>query len=43
MQEFRIIINETRRIIRKSNPKSITWERRKLKVYKRLLDAENIT
>ena len=36
-------LTETGRIIRKINPKSITRERRKLKAYKRLLDAEKIT
>ena len=32
-------LTETGRVIRKINPKSITRERRKLKAYKRLLDA----
>ena len=36
-------LTETGRVIRKINPKSITRERRKLKAYKRLLDAERIT
>ena len=36
-------LTETGRIIRKINSKSITRERRKLKAYKRLLDAEKIT
>lgn len=37
------ILTETGRVIRKINPKSITRERRKLKAYKRLLDAKKIT
>ena len=36
-------LTETGRVIRKMNPKSITRERRKLKAYKRLLDAGKIT
>lgn len=36
-------LTETGRIICKINPKSITRERRKLKAYKRLLDAGKIT
>ena len=36
-------LTETGRIIRKINPKSITRERRKLKAYKRLLEAGKIT
>ena len=36
-------LTETGRVIRKINPKSITRERRKLKTYKRLLDAQKIT
>ena len=36
-------LTETGRLIRKINPKSITRERRKLKAYKRLLDAGKIT
>ena len=36
-------LTETGRVIRKINPKSITRERRKLKAYKRLLDAKKIT
>ena len=36
-------MTETGRVIRKINPKSITRERRKLKAYKRLLDAKKIT
>ena len=36
-------LTETGRLIRKINPKSITRERRKLKAYKRLLDAGRIT
>ena len=36
-------LTETGRVIRKINPKSITRERRKLKAYKRLLDAGRIT
>ncbi len=36
-------LTETGRIICKINPKSITRERRKLKAYKRLLDAKKIT
>ena len=36
-------LTETGRVIRKINPKSITRERRKLKAYKRLLDAGKIT
>lgn len=36
-------LTETGRVIRKVNPKSITRERRKLKAYKRLLDAGKIT
>ena len=36
-------LTETGRVIRKINPKSITRERRKLKAYKRLLDAGKIS
>ena len=36
-------LTETGRVIRKISPKSITRERRKLKAYKRLLDAKKIT
>ena len=36
-------LTETGRLICKINPKSVTRERRKLKAYKRLLDAERIT
>ena len=36
-------LTDTGRVIRKINPKSITRERRKLKAYKRLLDAKKIT
>jgi hypothetical protein len=36
-------LTETGRVIRKINPKSITRERRKLKAYKRLLDAGTIS
>ena len=36
-------LTESGRVIRKINPKSITRERRKLKAYKRLLDAGKIT
>ena len=36
-------LTETGRVICKINPKSITRERRKLKAYKRLLDAKRIT
>ena len=36
-------LTESGRVIRKINPKSITRERRKLKAYKRLLDAKKIT
>ncbi|MBQ6972374.1 MAG: hypothetical protein IJP86_08500 [Synergistaceae bacterium] len=36
-------LTETGRVIRKMNPKSITRERRKLKAYKRLLDAGKIS
>ena len=36
-------LTETGRVIRKINPKSITRERRKLKAYRRLLDAQKIT
>ena len=36
-------LTETGRVIRKISPKSITRERRKLKAYKRLLDAQKIT
>ena len=36
-------LTDTGRVIRKINPKSITRERRKLKAYKRLLDAKRIT
>ena len=36
-------LTETGRIIRKINPKAITRERRKLKAYKRLLEAKRIT
>ena len=36
-------LTETGRVIRKINPKSVTRERRKLKAYKRLLDAGRIT
>ena len=36
-------LTETGRVIRKINPKSITRERRKLKAYKRLLNAGTIT
>ena len=36
-------LTNTGRVIRKINPKSITRERRKLKAYKRLLDAGKIT
>ena len=36
-------LTETGRVIRKINSKSITRERRKLKAYKRLLDAKKIT
>ena len=36
-------LTETGRVIRKINPKSITRERRKLKAYRRLLDAGKIT
>ena len=36
-------LTDTGHVIRKINPKSITRERRKLKAYKRLLDADRIT
>lgn len=36
-------LTDTGRVIRKINPKSITRERRKLKAYKRLLDAGRIS
>ncbi len=36
-------LTESGRVIRKINPKSVTRERRKLKAYKRLLDAGKIT
>ena len=36
-------LTDTGRVIRKINPKSITRERRKLKAYKRLLEAGKIT
>ena len=36
-------LTDTGRVIRKINPKSVTRERRKLKAYKRLLDAGRIT
>ena len=35
-------LTETGRVVRKINPKNITRERRKLKAYKRLLDARKI-
>ena len=34
---------DTGKVIRKINPKSVTYERRKLKAYKRLLDHDRIT
>lgn len=36
-------LTETGRLIRKINPRSVTTERRKLKAYKRLLDAGKMT
>ncbi len=46
-QPFKILqltyqLTETGRVVRKISPKSITRERRKLKAYKRLLDAKRI-
>ena len=36
-------LTETGKIVHKINPKSVTRKRRKLKAYKRLLDAGRIT
>lgn len=46
-QPFRILkvqywLTDTGKVVRKINPKSVTRERRKLKAYKRLLDAGRI-